>query len=323
MKSLLLLRNIKVENAIAIAGLTYGFPPITAFLGFVHALSRKLKQEQGLALGGVAVICHDHQVHAHRPGERGDYVFALTRNPLTKEGKTPAFVEEGRMSLVVSLLIECDFTIEDVDYGTGSNDEDLEKLLQFVETKVLTQRLAGGTIVDVDTVRFEQLEDDNDKRRQQVRRVLFRSLPGFALVDRSSLLEEHFKQIQATNPNAELMDAWLDYSALKREAVAVAHPDEQPTAEHKAEWKYVPKPSAGWLVPIAVGYKAISPLYQNSEVERTRDGETPFRFAELAYGLGQWLSPHRIENIEDLLWRYQPDDEWYLCKNTSSHSPSI
>jgi CRISPR-associated protein Csy2 len=40
MSSLILLRRVRVENANAIAGLTYGFPAITHFLGFSHALSR-------------------------------------------------------------------------------------------------------------------------------------------------------------------------------------------------------------------------------------------------------------------------------------------
>ena len=42
MSSLILLRRIKIENANTIAGLTYGFPAITHFMGFSHALSRKL-----------------------------------------------------------------------------------------------------------------------------------------------------------------------------------------------------------------------------------------------------------------------------------------
>ena len=60
MKSLLILKNINVENANTIAGLTYGFPAITHFLGFVHALSRKLHQKSRVGLGGCAVIYHQH-----------------------------------------------------------------------------------------------------------------------------------------------------------------------------------------------------------------------------------------------------------------------
>lgn len=58
MSSLILLRRIRVENANAIAGLTYGFPAITHFLGFSHALSRKLKETHGLNIDGCAVVSH-------------------------------------------------------------------------------------------------------------------------------------------------------------------------------------------------------------------------------------------------------------------------
>src|SRR5690554_6212642 len=109
MKSLLSIKNIKVENANAIAGLTYGFPAVSNFLGFTHALSRALNKKLGLSLGGCAIICHQHRVQAYQPAGWGDYVFALTRNPLTKEGNTQPFNEEGRMHMEVSLLIECDF----------------------------------------------------------------------------------------------------------------------------------------------------------------------------------------------------------------------
>lgn len=322
MKSLLLLRNIRVENANAIAGHTYGFPAVTAFLGFVHALSRQLTRAHKLSLGGCVIICHNHQVHAHQPGGWGDYVFSLTRNPLTKEGNTPAFVEEGRMHMEVSLFIECDFTVEDLGFDTGDEQQEVESFLASVLQKAIVQRLAGGTIVDIGKAAFEELDDDREQRRKQVQKALYRSLPGFALVDRSELLQEHYSQMVSRNPEAELIDAWLDFSALKQKAVPErAEADEQATSDHKATWSYVPKPAAGWLVPLAIGYKAISPLYENDQVARTRDNETPFCFVELAYGLGQWLSPHRIDNIEDLLWRYHADDNWYLCRNIVSNLP--
>ncbi len=40
MKGLLLLDRIEVQNANAAAGMTWGFPALTQFLGFTHALSR-------------------------------------------------------------------------------------------------------------------------------------------------------------------------------------------------------------------------------------------------------------------------------------------
>lgn len=82
---------MRVENANAIAGMTYGFPAITHFLGFTHALSRRLTETHELRIDGCAVISHEHQIHAHTSGR--DYQFALTRNPLTRDAKTASFNE--------------------------------------------------------------------------------------------------------------------------------------------------------------------------------------------------------------------------------------
>ena len=42
MKQYILLDRLKVQNANAISGFTWGFPSITHFLGFTHNLQRKL-----------------------------------------------------------------------------------------------------------------------------------------------------------------------------------------------------------------------------------------------------------------------------------------
>ncbi|WP_205620248.1 type I-F CRISPR-associated protein Csy2 [Salinivibrio socompensis] len=67
MAQYLLLKHIEVQNANAIAGLTYGFPAITHFLGFAHALSRQLPDALGLRLGGVTVVSHKNNVHVRQP----------------------------------------------------------------------------------------------------------------------------------------------------------------------------------------------------------------------------------------------------------------
>lgn len=125
MSSLILLRRIRVENANAIAGLTYGFPAITHFLGFSHALSRKLTETHGLKIDGCAVVSHEHQIHAHTSGR--DYQFALTRNPLTRDAKTASFNEEGRMHMTVSLLLECHGEIPNGEYGQRDLAEHLSQ----------------------------------------------------------------------------------------------------------------------------------------------------------------------------------------------------
>lgn len=330
MKSLLILRNIEVENANAIAGLTWGFPAISHFLGFTHALSRKLEKDHQLTLGACAVVCHRHHVRAFQPAGWGDYAFSLTRNPLTKEANSPSFVEEGRMHMEVSLIIACDFTAGSFDFGTDNLEQDIKQFEAYILEQVLQQRLAGGTITGMRRnrpVQFSELPEDYAERETFQKRQMRRLLPGFALVNRADLLDQHFQKQRADNPAAELMDAWLDFVALKYQATTTGDGDEASTAivadataatntaDPKTTWQRIEKPANGWLVPITCGYKAISPLYANGDVANTRDNSTPFRLVESAYTIGQWISPHRVQALEHLFWHYHVEDDWYLCQN--------
>ncbi|MCL2898995.1 type I-F CRISPR-associated protein Csy2 [Brenneria tiliae] len=299
MSTLIILRHVSVENANAIAGLTYGFPAITHFLGYTHALSRRLQQSHNLTLSGCGVICHRQQLHAYGSGwERS---FALTRNPLTKEEKTAAFNEEGRMHMTVSLLMECHGVIADGDEGARA-------LADHLSIHCANLRLAGGVITrigKIDVVAFPQNE-------AQTRSVMRRLLPGYMLLDRRELLKNHFEQLKQGNPQAEMLDAWLNFVAIKMGAVANNDGNEQ------VDWRYLPKPESGYLVPLMTGYRAISPLYAAGEVEKTRDPTTPFCFAESIYGIGEWRGAHRIDDLHAALWRYCYHNGWYLCRSNSA-----
>lgn len=312
MSTLIILRHIQVENANAIAGFTYGFPGISTFLGYTHALSRKLQVSHGLTLDGCGVICHHHQVQCYQLGGRGDYVFAQSRNPLTKEGETSPIIEEGRMQLTVTLLLECNGLITNGDFGIADLKSHLEQLCPAM-------RLAGGTIKTIRQVEIVGIPEAQDELARFSRRQLRRLLPGFTLLDRTHLLSEHFETIKTENSEAELLDAWLDFVALKAKAEPILAEGEELNENSKANWQYTPKPAGGWLVPIATGYRAISPLYRAGEVANSRDNQTPFAFAESVYGIGEWCSPHRLKSIEQLLWRYHYQEQggWYLCKNNS------
>src|SRR5690625_2548598 len=102
---LIVIPRLRVQNANAISSpLTHGFPAMTAFLGLMWALERKL-QKAGIdvPMNAIGVVCHDHQEQV----TEGGFVktFCLTRNPVNKAGKTAAIVEEGRIHLEVSLVI--------------------------------------------------------------------------------------------------------------------------------------------------------------------------------------------------------------------------
>jgi CRISPR-associated protein Csy2 len=296
MNTFIFLRNIRVENANCIAGFTWGFPAISQFLGFTHALSRNLPKDWDIELDGCAVVCHDFQTHTHRTSSWGDSIFSLTRNPLTKDGKTPSFIEEGRMHMRISLAISC----------TGLVKKDPQKEA-VIRDLALVRRLAGGTIIDIEKIEIENPPEDLEQAESFERKCLNKLLPGSALVQRSKLLSEH---VQEKCPNDPLQ-AWMDFSSLQFEA----KPAEK--EEEKAVWNQSPKPGSGWLVPITVGYRGISEVYEPGKVARSRDATTPFCFVEPVYTIGEWISPHRLNRLEKLMWKYKalPEKGLYLCEN--------
>ncbi len=302
MKHYLLLKKMDVQNANAIAGLTYGFPAMTHFLGFAHALSRKLAQTLSVNLGGVAVISHKNDVHVRQPSGRGDYVFALTRNPLTPQGNTASINEEGRMSMQISLLIE-------VEGIVGGDKQTSQELLSHVEKLVPTMRLAGGQITNIE--HYQLLTSEKEQQH-----ALRRLMPGFALVDRCDYLAEHFQHLQTQDEAITLMDAWCDFATLKYRAIPQDSEEstEDGKIKRKANWEYQPKPNSGYLVPISTGYCAISECYAPGQVANVRDTSVPVTFAETAYSVGEWLSVHRLAYIHQGIWRYHHDYPWYLAK---------
>jgi len=306
MKKVLLLKNIKVENANAISGLTYGFPAITHFLGFTHALSRQIQQHFDIKLDACAVIAHDYHLKMHQPKGWGEHVFSLSRNPLTKEGKTAPFIEEGKMHMQVSLLINI----------TGYlADDDWDEVAEILSQTLGKYRLAGGVITDYEPT----VINDYPVNEKAIKKLLFSLLPGYVLLDRSDVLKQHYQQLKTENEQIEMLDAWLDFCAIKYQAIPKLKQSEQLTEQTKADWHFVAKPATGYLVPTMNGYKGISPLYEAGEIQNTRDPNVPFRFVEAVYGIGEWVSPHRLNDISELMWRYHIEDDFYLCKQTVNH----
>jgi CRISPR-associated protein Csy2 len=140
-------------------------------------------------------------------------------------------------------------------------------------------------------------------------------------MDRADLLANHYHALNQQG-NAEMMDAWLDFSALKYQAQPKLKEGElEPTETTQAEWHRMDKPTKGWLVPITNGYKAISPVYPAGEVANTRDSTTPVCFVEAAHSVGEWRSLHRIQQVADMLWHYRYEQDWYLCQQGEQAQP--
>jgi CRISPR-associated protein Csy2 len=308
-EALLVLPHLRVQNANAISSpLTWGFPAITAFTGFTHALQRRLAAEFDLEFVGVAVVCHSFLPQVAQPASKRTLVFSLTRNPLDKDGSTAAIVEEGRVHLDVSLII-----------GVCGNDlyagYDLQTLANRAFQEALAMRIAGGSVIDSDPVASTEsrqrpslciLPDSSEQRLQLSRKLAYRLLPGFALVSREALLENHLASMRASTPDASAIDALLDLSRLNMEPPRQDAPD---------GWRI--RAQQGWLVPIPVGYAAISPLYSPGQVRNARDRNVPFRFVESVFSIGEWISPHRVENVCHLLWRHRVEPDGGLYRYTT------
>lgn len=304
-RHLLVLPRLRVQNANAISSpMTWGFPAMSAFVGMMHALERKLPEELDLQFEGVGVICHNHEVQATSEGYTR--AFHLTRNPVDKSGTTAAIVEEGRIHLELTLV----FAVE----GASCEGGDQEKIAvaQNIADIVEGMRIAGGSVMPLlPTERRRQrpfivsLDDDSEEREKQFKTLCYRLLPGFALVGRDDLLQARFQEMYEQDPQATLLDAWLDLSRLNHECHRETVTDEQGEIHESVHWQTRQRP--GWLVPIPVGFGALTRLHEPGEVARTRDGSTPFRFVESLYSMGQWVSPHRLDHPGQLLWYVDND----------------
>ena len=310
--ALVLLPHLKVQNANAISGpLTWGFPSPTAFAGFAHALERKFAAELDEGFAGVGIICHHFEPQVFQPPGRRTQVFRLTRNPVGKDGGTLALVEEGRAHMEVSLVIAVR------DYKSEGDGKDLAERLHHAAQGM---RLAGGSLLHQEGKRYQAqwwpLAGDVEGDAKVFRRLRRRLLPGFALVQRDDLLAGHLAEMRAAQPESHALDALLDLSRLNIEPVV----SQAGEADAPVKWEIRRKP--GWLVPLPIGYAGISPLYAPGEVENARDAATPFRFVESLYSLGEWVSPHRLNDLSQLLWTQETDaaNGIYRCINRYSES---
>ncbi len=289
MKDILLIPNIKIHNANALSSpYTVGFPAMTAWLGFMHALERKLKTSEfcEVKFKGLIVSCLDMNLQTYKG--KGDYVHSIkaTSNPLDKSGKRPSFIEEARCNLEVTLAIECEIGV--IDY---------EKFTRLIDNKLHTMKIASGDIMSFKPSQHKEVDNHNPR---ELTKYL---MPGFCLVTRQDLMK------QSMIEGKDAIDAMLDY--------LITTTDINVDENHKVTKSKANKKEKGWIVPIAIGYQGISEIGQ---LKNTRDEITPHRFAESVVTLGEFKMPYHFENIDEMIWRYQEyqGDDLYLCQNNYS-----
>lgn len=291
-KRILLLPRLRIQNANALSSpYTIGFPAMTAWLGAVHALQRKLVAAgfNDLLFAKTGVVCHNIDLQTYKG--RGDYVYSIigTGNPLDKDGGRPAFIEEARCHLDVSLVVEIK--------GIDKDDEDdvMPLIINMLHSEI---KMAGGDIISFGQPEFIKIDQDNP---QEFSRFIRKLMPGYALIERRELIVEAMQQGQ------DALEAVLDYLSVKHRSEVDDDGNVHWTSKRK---------TSGWLVPIATGFQGVSPLTPAGETLNQRDSKTPHRFAEAVVTLGEFVMPHRLGSFDELLWyyHYEESNNLYLCK---------
>lgn len=294
MRSYLLIRHMKVHNANAMSStLTIGVPAVTAWMGAVHALERKVRQQEiwnHIRFPGAGISFHQCSLQVYKGIGDSYYSIIGTANPLRKKGagfERPPFIEESRIHLDISLLVE----VEGLD---GDNDEEFPACIRRL---LASMKMAGGDILNIGEISLSYADEDHPREEKK---ILASLMPGFVLIERADLIR------QMTEKGADSLQALLDYLKVTRTA----------RRDDKGDitgWEYSRKGN-GWLVPISVGFKGISKL---GKVKNQRDSSIPHQFVENAVTLGEFRMPYRFEHVNDILWHYEYDSKnsLYLCSN--------
>ena len=329
--ALLVLHRLRVQNANAISSpLTWGFPSITAFTGLMTALARRLGPDSGINFQSVGVVCHGFEAQVTQGGYTRS--FCLTRNPVLQDGSTAAIVEEGRVHLDITLVFEVKLS------SALLNDAARAECATQIGEWVAGMRIAGGSVMPPlpslagmargqPRAQLVLQAEDPDLRAKQFKRLCRQWLPGFALVSRDDVLQSRLDALRASAPEAlpqpSLLDAWLDLSRINyRATTKTVWNDAGDASTEVVEWATDSRP--GWLVPIPVGYAALSELHPPGTVSGARDASVHFRFVESVYSIGQWISPHRFQDIGQLTWRaeYESTAGLYRCTNAYQAAPT-
>ena len=309
---LLILPHLRIQNANAIsAPMTWGFPSMTAFLGLMWALERKLDGRYPLILNACGVVCHafEPQVSPNKFTRS----FCLTRNPVGKDGGSASITEEGRVHLDVSLVFGVNGSL------LAASQEEKDTALLHIADLFSRMRVAGGTVLPGSFSRRPELialADNDEKRVAQFRKIRRSLLPGFCLVERNDLLEKRIQQLHTEHLETTRLDAWLDLSRMNSKS-SVSH---DASGAETVTWQH--DRTNGWLVPIPLGYAALTDLQEPGTVLSARDTITPFRFVESVYGIGQWIGPHRLTAATQMLWYASTDEHIgvYRCCNDYAQS---
>lgn len=283
MKDYILLPHIKVISANAMSSpYTIGFPSMTAWLGFAHALQRKV-QAKGLdvTFSETAVSCHQCDMQLYKEPQQNVYSTLAMGLPLAVKGnewKRASFIESPRCHLDVSVLL----CIQ------GRTGDTVDLILKNIANALHMMKVAGGDIMSFKAPESYPMSGEDGEQKRLLRRLM----PGFVLVERRNLVE-------SVNGKDNL-ETFLD-------ALQVHVKEREDGSGFKFFRKY-----PGWIVPIAVGFKRLSAV---GKVKNQRDVRYDHAFVESILTLGEFKMPYRFESVDEIMWHYEykPENGEYLC----------
>ena len=181
--------------------------------------------------------------------------------------------------------------------------------LDFIALK--QQARPASNLISRHLLKQANLDSDNEQHQQLLKLWQEHLDQPYEQENIPDNLKAYFLILSDTTANKKILAQWQTYCA--------------PDDKTDADWEYVKKPNSGFLVPIMVGYKAISKVYKNDEVANTRDHETDVCFVEAVHSIGEWQGAHRIRDEQALkqsIWHYDYQEHWYLCKQNDSSKKS-
>lgn len=294
MNDYLIIKKMHVTEAgMDASPISVGFPAVSAVMGFVHALQRKLQnQYPELQFNNAGIACHWFEPHILQTGNARR--TSMTRNPpyVKKHiDKGVPFIEEGKADMSVSLIIafSCSAFIAD-------------NLTDSVKMFLPILRFSGGTIWGSEQIVIEHVPFNDDAGQRKMLRHL---MPGFVVKERRDLIEKSMAE------GADALDALLDHLEVRKFTV-----EEDGTAGDAETYWGRRSGETGWLVPISVGYRTLTPF---GKVDNQRDPDCEHAFAENVLTLGEFVMPIRFDNVEDIMWRPSVDENQSLYVFTQNH----
>ncbi len=259
--SYLVIPRIRVQNANAQpAWWMIGPPPMTAYAGFSHALA--------LALGwgrceGFGVVHHDIQFLGEFEGERGAF--------LPHQFRAASFIDKGDYSSKNQYALSSQPTARchlNVSLVIRLDEDDAVDLESAFPSFMRGARLAGGTVVDYGKT---SLQDSKEA-------VIKYLKTGHAIHERQDLMVMQEGERDMLDVVLRLTDPQLRFEAANQaKSAAPLKTDEEEGDSHS------------WLMPNALGYRAISEFQNRKNVR----GGLPHAFAEPLVGMVQYRTLRR------------------------------